>query len=62
MRHRRLNKKSYVSEDGVKIVHGFKYWWNVEKQQWEGLINNAKPFLNKRPNTKFEWEKYYDSL
>lgn len=43
----------------TKQVHGFNYWWNVQKQQWEGLINNAHP-IETRPKTKHQWKKYYD--
>lgn len=28
----------------VRYVGQFKYYWNVDKQQWEGLINNATKY------------------
>ena len=44
----------------IKKVHGFKYYWNVKKQQWEGLLSNAKP--TERPMTNYQWKKYFDRL
>lgn len=29
----------------TKTINGrFKYWWNKEKERWEGLISNATLF------------------
>lgn len=33
----------------IKIVHGCKYWWNVKKKRWEGLINNVTPSYRINP-------------